>query len=202
MRRPRRGKKDNNSRPPEPPAAPTPAPEETRRREVTDYIRRRSQEGALVPRGDLAEEPIKLLPDEIDAVLIGLQEEGDIKAIHGKKDSYFFSEDHMSHSFAKLSARLVEQDLLGMLAEQVRDDSRIYPRPTPARQFYGAPYNIGKEQLVELLTTIRNDEEYSDIEFFETTNGAQYLVSRKHMHPDQARAIAQMQEVEEPELFF
>lgn len=169
-------------------------PELQKARDVVAHIRRRSKEGLLVDRESLGEEP--------GPVLALVQQESDIKAIHGRKASYLFSEESMSHSFAKLSVRLLENDLVTMLAEQVRNDSKLYPRPSPARQFYGSPFNIEKEQLVELLTTLYKEKEYSDIESFETTNGALYLYSKDSLHPDQARAIAQMQEVEEPELFF
>jgi hypothetical protein len=182
----------------EPPAA----AERNLASEVADYIRRCSEEHRLASRIEVAQSPLSIPDEDLDSLLetAGLQE--DIRSVEGTKDVYYFSDRHMSPAFAKLTVRLEENDLLGMLVEQVRDDSRIYPRPTPARQFYNAPYRIEKEQLVTLLASLKADEEYEDIELFETTNGAQYLASRKFMHPDQAKAMAQLQEVEDPERFF
>jgi len=146
--------------------------------------------------------PVSIPEDQLDSLLEAAGNQADITSVQGTKDVYYFSDRHMSPAFAKLTVRLEENNLLEMLVEQVRDDSRIYPRPTPARQFYNAPYRIEKEQLATLFTSLKAEEEYADIEFFETTNGAQYLASRKFMHPDQAKAMAQLQEVEDPERFF
>lgn len=182
----------------EPPAA----PERDLASEIADYIRRCSEEHRLASRSDVEQSPLSIPEDELESLLEAAERQEDIRSLEGTKDVYFFSDRHMSPAFAKLTVRLEENDLLEMLVEQVRDDSRIYPRPTPARQFYIAPYRIEKEQLATLLASLKADEEYADIELFETTNGAQYLASRKFMHPDQAKAMAQLQEVEDPERFF
>ncbi len=170
--------------------------------EIADYVRRCSQEHRLTSRSEVMQSPVSIPEDQLDSLLEAAGNQADITSVQGTKDVYYFSDQHISPAFAKLTVRLEENNLLEMLVEQVRDDSRIYPRPTPARQFYNTPYRIEKEQLATLFTSLKAEEEYADIEFFETTNGAQYLASRKFMHPDQAKAMAQLQEVEDPERFF
>ncbi len=170
--------------------------------EIADYVRRCSEEHRLASRSEVLQSAASIPEDQIGSLLEAVENIEDIGSVKGTKDVYYFSDRHISPAFAKLTVRLEENNLLEMLVEQVRDDSRIYPRPTPARQFYNAPYRIEKEQLVTLLVSLKADEEYEDIELFETTNGAQYLVSRRFMHPDQAKAMAQLQEVEDPERFF
>lgn len=170
--------------------------------EIADYIRRCSEEHRLAPRSEVRRSPLSIPEDKLDSLLEAAALQEDIRFVEGTNDVYYFSDKHISPAFARLTVRLDENNLIEMLVEQVRDDSRIYPRPTPARQFYNAPYRIEKEQLAALLASLKAEEEYADIELFETTNGAQYLASRKFMHPDQAKAMAQLQEVEDPERFF
>ncbi len=189
---------DSTGGAPSPPAV----PERDSASEIADYVRRCSQEHRLASRSEIRQSPLSISEDQLDGFLEAAEGQEDIRSVQGTKDSYYFSDTYISPAFAKLKVRLEENNLLEMLVEQVRDDSRIYPRPTPARQFYNTPYSIEKEQLVTLLASLKADEEYSDIELFETTNGAQYLASREFMHPDQAKAMAQLQEVEDPERFF
>jgi hypothetical protein len=183
-------------------AVPPAVPERDSASEIADYVRRCSEEHRLASRSEIRQSPLSIPEDRLDGFLEAAEGQEDIRSVQGTEDIYYFSDKHISPAFAKLKVRLEENNLLEMLVEQVRDDSRVYPRPTPARQFYNAPYRIEKEQLATLLASLKADEENADIEFFETTNGAQYLVSRKFMHPDQAKAMAQLQEVEDPERFF
>lgn len=169
---------------------------------MAEVIRRNSAEIKLTPIEDLTE-PLELEVDKIKEMSEKLQEDEnyrDIQLINGAKTSCFFSNKYMTKSYALLLARINEKDLLTLVAETVREESRIYPRPTDIRIFSGEPFFLSKEELEEILNQINNRADFADIKEVKASNGAVYLYSEKYMNKNYARSLAEFVEVIQPEI--
>lgn len=169
---------------------------------MADLVRDNSIEVRLTNAEEFLEEPINLEAEEIIPSINELrerEENEDICTIKGTKSIYLYSEEHISHNYANSLARVEEKDLLKLVAETVREESKLYPRPTPSRTFTLKPFNITKEELKEILSQLKTKEEYEDIKEVRASNGALYLYSERHMTKIYANSLAEWDEVERHE---
>lgn len=165
---------------------------------MAELIRRTSSRYQLTKEEAFAAEPISLTGDELKekiAALLADEEYKDIGEIKGKKGNYYYSEKYMVRNYAIILARIEDRDLLALIAETVREESRVYPRPTDLKLFYEHPFNLNKNVLEEALKRLGEDPRYPDIRQTKCSNGAIFLYSDLYMHPDQAAAQAEWIEV-------
>jgi hypothetical protein len=138
--------------------------------------------------------------EDAEAVLDSLAEDeryGDVQTITtAGGDRYLYSRQHMTESYATLLARVAADDPLAALAETVRDESRIYPRPTDVRLFLEPPFSLKREEVTVLVERLLQTEEYSDIKQIEASTGAVYLYSERHLKKGSAKSMVQWEEVE------
>jgi len=123
----------------------------------------------------------------------------DLKKMRGKRDTYFFSDQSMTEAYAAHLFRIEEKDLLRLIAETVRDESQTYPRPTDARVFLGAPFNVAEHDLADTLERLAASPEYNDIRTCTASNGALYLYSSKYLGEAYAESLAEWMEVGQKE---
>lgn len=124
-----------------------------------------------------------------------LNEYPDIKMISGKDGiPYYFSVLSLSESYAAILIRKSEDPLL-MIAEVVRENSRLYPRPVPVDGFRELPFQLTLEEIGECLMAMSAREEYGDITRTVTSVGSLFLFSTRHLEPDHAVALAEWLEV-------
>lgn len=165
---------------------------------MAELIRRTSSSYKLTKEEDFAAEPISLTGEELKekiAELLADEEYKDIGEIKGRKGNYYYSEKYMVRNYAILLARIEDRDLLALIAETVRDESKTYPRPTDLKLFYEHPFNLTKNVLEEAVKRLGEDPRFPDIRQTKCSNGAIYLYSDLYMHPDQAAAQAEWLEV-------
>lgn len=163
------------------------------------FIRDNSMSGNLTKAEDFVDEPLSLEVDEVLPLLEELKEREDFSDIIVKKGSetiYLFSENYITKNYAKLMILVEEKDLLKMIAETVRDESRIYPRPTDTRLFSRAPFNLARDEFIQVYDELKKKEEYMDIKETRASNQALYLYSDKYMKLAYARSLAEWVEVE------
>lgn len=120
----------------------------------------------------------------------------DIGRIAGASTSYWYSTNSMTESYATSLARVEEKDPLNLIAQTVRDDSRIYPRPTSLAVFYEAPWRLGQTEMASALLKLGRSPGVEDIQSCTASNGAVYLYSTKYMTPDHASGLTEYYEVE------
>ncbi|HSJ56564.1 MAG TPA: hypothetical protein VLC95_05260, partial [Anaerolineae bacterium] len=113
----------------------------------------------------------------------------------GGGPAYLFSERHITRNYAVLLARAEAGDPLATIAETVREESRLYPRPTNIDLFGAAPFNLDREAVEGYVADLLVDETYSDIRTYRASTGALYLYSENHMTEALARAKAEWEEV-------
>lgn len=136
--------------------------------------------------------------DDLEA-MISEAAEDDIKLMRGTRDTYYFSENHMTATYALHLFRVMEKDPARMVADTVRDESRIYPRPTPAYIFLESPFNMTEAQLDGVLWQISQRNDMTDIKSTTVSNGALYLYSTLHLTVLHAETMAEWNEVGQAE---
>lgn len=163
------------------------------------FIRDKSYESQLTNAEDFLDEPLLLEVDEVLPMIDELkarEEFSDICIIKGKEKIYLFSENHITKNYAKMMISVEEKDLLKLIAETVREESKIYPRPTDARLFSKSPFKLSKEEFYEVYEQLKKKEEYQDIQETRASNNALYLYSDKFMKKAHAASLTEWIEVE------
>jgi hypothetical protein len=163
------------------------------------HIRESSMYGRLNNAEDFLDEPFSLEVEEALSLLEELKSRDDFSDIifhKGKETLYMYSDKYMSNNYAKLLILVEEKDMFRMIAETVRDESKTYPRPTDARLFTKAPFNLTRSEFQQVYEELRKKEEYSDIKEVRASNQALYLFSDKFMKEALAKSLAEWIEVE------
>ena len=134
-----------------------------------------------VRNGTMTEEELEEeLPEDYFETVCKATEEGDlgvfsITAPDGAEYLYF--KPLMSHSYARILA--VKDNAEALVCDQIRENSRIYPRPVPSQMFLEAPFDFDVPTLECLLQSIGRKEENKDIKFTQTSSGTIFLYSDK-----------------------
>jgi hypothetical protein len=110
--------------------------------------------------------------------------------------TYVHSEVLLTAPYAKLMLRTAANDPVYLIVETVRDESKIYPRPTGAAFFENEPFNLVLDDVLVHVETIQATEGYSDIKVIHPSNGATYLFSDRYLDEDRALPMAQWVEVD------
>lgn len=166
---------------------------------IADFIRDKSYEGILANAENLLDEPLSLEVDEVLTMIDDLksrEEFSDICIVKGAEKIYMFSEQYMTKNYSKMMILVEEKDLFKTIAETVREESRIYPRPTDARLFNKAPFKLSKEEFYEVYEQLKKKEEYRDIQETRASNNALYLYSDKFLKKAHAASLTEWIEVE------
>jgi len=161
---------------------------------LAEAIRRDSAAYAVTSRARLE----ALFPGaEVESLLVQAGPElADIASIPSPSTIYYYSTASMTESYATNLARVEERDPLNLVAQTVRDDSRIYPRPTALNSFHEAPWRLGQTEMASVLLKLGREPGVEDIQSCTASNGAVYLYSTKFLTPDHASGLTEYYEVE------
>jgi hypothetical protein len=121
----------------------------------------------------------------------------DIKTVTASSgEQFFYSTRHMSDYFAVLLSRVAAHDPCATIAETVRDESRIYPRPTCVLLFKEKLFGMNEADLKEIVDKTLQRPEYGDLKMMvHPATGGVYLYSSQHMDGDTAFSLMDWQEV-------
>lgn len=167
-------------------------------RKVSTRIREDSQYSSKLTRFESLE---ALAPDvqpgEIDGILQSIkQDSSDIRSLPGRDgEEYLFCIRYMTENYAKILARVEANDPCYTILETVREESRVYPRPTNIELFKYGMFNIDREKLDEYVENVL--EQNDDINGYRSSTGNVYLYSTTYL-PD-ARAALIVERKEHPE---
>lgn len=173
---------------------------ETLYKRTADAVRRRSEEGKLALRAEIIQtlkgqegEPLEAPEEEI--ISEAMKGNEDLSAIPGQ-DGFprYYSKIYMSEAYARLLVRK-EGDPLLMIAETVRENSKIYPRPIRRDTFKSPPFDLAEEEISACLDKMREGNEYKDIAQTTTSEGTLFLYSTLHLEPDHASMLAEWVDV-------
>jgi hypothetical protein len=172
---------------------------------AAEIIRSRSESGQLVSREEIFQNFLNrrlLNGDEDEAqnlceVIIksALEENEDLVRLHTMgPEPHFFSSRFMSEAYARILMRK-ESDLLLLIAEFVRQDSAIFPRPVPQGAFENSPFDLSKEEIQRCLSRMADRDEYQDIKQTRSSIGTVFLYSTLHLEPGYAAMLAEWVDV-------
>lgn len=162
------------------------------------YIRENSYNGKFIKYDDFFTEPISLKEEDKEIFfekLFSSEEYSDITELKGKDNRYFYSKKGMNENYAKLMYRIEEKDMLNMVADRIRTDSKRYPKTTNSNVFLNEPYNLKKDELAELYNKLCNLDDYKDIKRSVASNGEVCVYSDKFLSQGYADALTELQEV-------
>lgn len=172
---------------------------------VANVIRKTSQTGRLIQFAEIvrglarrglrefeADDPKSHLHAIIREVV---QRNEDLREIPGDHGTFFYySTQSLSEAYATILARR-EDDPVELIAEIVRGNSKIYPRPVPLDIFKEMPFDLSQAEIFECLEKMDEQAEYQDIAQTTTSLGTKYLFSTQHLDPHYASTLAEWLDV-------
>jgi len=124
-----------------------------------------------------------------------VQENADLQEISTENGTaYYYSTQSLSETYAGILMSKQEGSLR-VIAQVVRDNSKIYPRPVPLDMFTMSPFDLTQEEILDCLARINEQEEYKDIARTTTSVGTVFLYSSRHLEPDYAFTLAEWLDV-------
>lgn len=165
---------------------------------ITKLVRNKSAQAQITTIDEIKEKDFDLTEEDFENKIEILKTDEnyqDIRVLSGKEGRYIFSDEDMTLKYAKLMAQIEENDVKGLIAKTVREDSKIYPRPTDTKVFNKSPFYLKDEVLLNVIEQMKDESEYQDIQEVEASNGALYLFSNNHMEKDHAIALTEWVEV-------
>lgn len=119
-----------------------------------------------------------------------------IKAIEGKKDTYYYDASIMTRHFAQLDALIEDKDILNTIATVTRSDCKLYPRPAEFAKFMDYPFHFSRDEVLGAAARFKEEADYADIGVVEASNGEKAFFSSQSMKQAYARALLEGSEVE------
>ena len=174
---------------------------ETACQAAANIIRKKSEAGQLISQDEIFQEMIgqkvpksvnREPPITFEAILKRtIEENEDIKGLHDKEGApCYYSARYMSEPYAKILLRKGGNPLL-LIAEIVRENSALYPRPIPLDTFKNSPFELTQEEILSCLQKMDGQEEYQDIAQTTTSIGTVFLYSSRHLDRDYASMLAE-----------
>lgn len=135
-------------------------------------------------------------PDSLDSEIEAPEWElDDIKVLEGKQ-TYLYSSDYMTDTYAHWAFLAEEGDDVLTLVENAREESRLYPRPMLATSLSNKPYHWSAEHIEQVWQAVQESGAYPDIKTCGASNGDQYFYSTDYLSDAQAKALAEWYSVE------
>jgi len=129
--------------------------------------------------------------------VVGAEDCQDIQEIIGPTGiAYLYSEKFMTSNYATILARVEAKNPYATIAETVREESRVYPRPTKMTLFSDPVFQIESDQMQVVVETLLRRPEYQDLKKIVASTGAIYLYSAQYLDPAAAQWQVEWEEVE------
>jgi hypothetical protein len=171
------------------------------RKWIAGFIRKKSKAGQFAFRDEILKELARqsILDSqqhEASELLDTLLEENeDLQEVTAKDGApRYYSRQFMGEAFVTILLRK-EGDPFLLLAETVRENSQVYPRPIPLDAFKGYPFNLTQEEILACLKQMTETDQYKDIQQTTTSIGTVFLYSTLHLDPGHARMLAEWLDV-------
>lgn len=95
----------------------------------------------------------------------------------------------LSGTYARILDR--KADPVRLMAEEIRRNSRLYPRTLPVECFEAPPFDLSPEVIEGALKTMAGDPAYADVACLFTDRGAAHLYSTQSLDHRYARFLAE-----------
>jgi hypothetical protein len=168
---------------------------------IAQSIRKKSQAGQLASENEIFQELLKhdilkgngeesqhLFKEALEETVNRYE---DLEKLPDRgKGLHLYSSQFMTGSYSRILLQK-ETDLLLLIAEVVRENSAVYPRPVPLDLFGDSPFNLTQGELQGYLQQMAKEEGYADIKQTTTSAGNVYLYSSLHLEPNYASMLAE-----------
>jgi hypothetical protein len=172
---------------------------------IAKIVRERSKIGQLIPFEEILSELYgqDLLKSKdgnerarFEVILRQVIEKNeDLREISGGDGiPHYYSTGSLSETYARILTQK-EGNPLPLMAEIVRENSAIYPRPIPVDILRESPFDLTQEEILEYLKKMAEQEDYQDIAQTTTSIGTLFLYSTRHLEPDYASSLAEWLDV-------
>ena len=178
---------------------------ETAAQALAAMIRQSSKGGRLISESEifrrvadqhLLTPPAAVQAGEVGTILKKLVEESEdlneLTAQDGARS--YYSSNFMTEAYARILLQK-QGDHLRLIAETVRDNSALYPRPVPLDIFTQPPFELTQQEILNDLERMEGKEEYRDIVPTRTSTSRVFLYSTLHLEPDHATMLAEWLDV-------
>jgi len=171
--------------------------------EITNTIRKKSEEGQLIQPKEISTELIRkgFLNSEnhksqFEVIFRQcIEKNEDLKEISERNGTlYYYSTQSVGETYAKILLKMRENPF-SLIAEIVRENSEIYPRPIPLEIFKESPFDLTHEEILAFLNKMAEQEEYQDIAQTTTSVGTIFLYSTRYLEPLYASSLAEWLDV-------
>lgn len=166
---------------------------------ILDYISDKNLKEDLASYSEMIENPPQgLESNQVEEILSNIEKYEDLNIIHwiDRDDkTYYFNSYLMTGQFASTAVLLKENDVLEIIASRTRRDCKTYPRPLQVSALNNPPYNYSKDQVLQAIDQMENDDKYQDIKTVEASNGGVCIYSDDHMSEKYAKALCEEIEV-------
>ncbi|MDP2847400.1 MAG: hypothetical protein Q8O35_04325 [Humidesulfovibrio sp.] len=135
------------------------------------------------------------LAEDLCALLAGIlaesQEIASFESLSGGRTLY-----HAPALLSRTYARILDRKgfPLQLMVEEIRSNSRDYPRPVPVELFEAPPFDLTPEEIEHALKALAASPDHQDITFTTAPTGALYLFSTLHLERGYATFLAQRAE--------
>lgn len=159
-----------------------------------DVLAALEADGAFLTPVGLAPEDHLPPPSDRDTLLAAVLETAPgiiaFQSLSGQ--TVYHHQDLLSRTYARILDSKGSPLLL--MAEEIRINSRDYPRPVPVELFEAPPFELTPEDIEQALRVMAADAAFQDITFTPTATGAVYLFSTLHLERGYAAFLAQRAE--------
>ena len=150
-----------------------------------EILRRVAEQHLLTsPAANPAEEAGNVLKKIVD----GSEDMQELTAQDGSR--HYYSSQFMTQSYAMILLQK-QGDPLRLIAEIVRQNSEVYPRPVPLDLFTQPPFDLTHQEVLNDLERMAAEEEYRDIVPTTTSASRVFLYSTLHLEPEHASMLAE-----------
>jgi len=168
---------------------------------IAEIIRKRSAQGKLISDAEIIAFSLEqgLLDSEFEnneseikeIIRLAIEENNDINAMTADDGSArFYSSQFVTSAYAAILMGK-EGDLLKLIAEVVRENSRLYPRPVPLDIFTMQPFDLYGPDIAQYLRQMNENSAYRDIAALSTATDGKFLYSTKYLTHAHASLLAE-----------
>ena len=174
---------------------------------VVEMIRQSSEAGQLILESEIVHrlidqhlitsEAADLDPKKKAESILGEAMDGseDLHQLGNRDGSrHYYSSLFMSESYARILHQK-QSNRLELIAEIVRQNSAVYPRPVPLDIFTQPPFEFTHQEVLNDLERMAAEEEYKDIVRTTTSGFRVFLYSTLHLEPEYASMLAEWLDV-------
>lgn len=172
---------------------------------VAEMIRTHSRDAKLMTAAKLEDElrdkwlsfggEPEVMQDMEEILKRALQEHEDLRVVTGQDElPFYYSLLYVSQTYAIIMA--CKASPLRLIAETVRKNAALYPRPVPLDMFQASPFDLKPEEIQAALGAMASQDQYNDIAFSMTSVGTVYLYSTKYMDHRFAALLAERDDVD------